>query len=167
MTTLTEREQDILESFREFVEDGCEHDDRYGQARRNDSEDGSVLATVFEAGEACWFEVAVIPEIPQIRVSFIVTDQALIEDFREAMRESEASLEQVVRGSFAEAGLDWPDAPVHHSGEGETPFFIATPWDVEDIYDLENEAFRNQTLRMLEGYVSAFSPVMFDEEDDD
>jgi hypothetical protein len=167
MTTLTQREQDILMSFREFIEDSCEHDDRYGEARRMDSEDGSVLATVFEAGDSCWFEVALIPEIPQIRVGFLIENPALTEDFLSSLRESFGSLADVVRGSFAEAGLNWVDAPVEHSREGETPFFVATPWDVEDLYDLENEAVRNRTLRMLEGYVLAFSPVMFDDEDDE
>ncbi|MCH9003195.1 MAG: hypothetical protein IIC02_11530, partial [Planctomycetes bacterium] len=59
--TLTADQTQLIESFRVYVEGAVAADDRYGSMARHDREDGSTLSLRFDAGETCWFEVAVRP----------------------------------------------------------------------------------------------------------
>jgi hypothetical protein len=163
----TEIQQEIVASFRNFIEDSCAHDDRYGHVSRSDSEDGTVQATRFEVDECCWLEAAVIPDVTQIRVSFITSDRTIYEEIEESIEASGTSPQQLVQAMFAEAGLDWKDPPVERSQGGESSYGFATVWPLEDLQDLEQDAVRNRVLRMLEGYMLAFVPATILEDDEE
>lgn len=161
----TEQQSAIVDAFRSFVEDTCAHDDRYGAAERHDRKDGSTLATRLAAGESCWFEVAVRPLIPQVRVGFVTDDRWKSEEIEQAIQDSGDTMEEFVGIAFEEAGLDWDEPPVEHYREAGQFFYFATPLDLEHLADLDEERIRNKTLRMLEGYLIAFGPVIVSEEE--
>ena len=163
--SMTDQQAEIVEAFRTFIEDGCAHDDRYGVAERHDRADGSTLATRFAAGESCWFEVAVRPTLPQLRVGFVTDDRWKSEAVEQAIQDSGDTMEEFVGIAFDEAGLDWEEPPVEHYRDGGTHFYFATPIDLEDITDLDTDKLRNKTLRMLEGYLIAFGPVIIGDEE--
>ena len=163
--SITDQQTEIVEAFRTFIEDGCAHDDRYGAAERNDREDGSTLATRFAAGESCWFEVAVRPMLPQLRVGFVTDDRWKSEEVEQAIQDSGDTMEEFVGIAFDEAGLDWEEPPVEHYRDGGTHFYFATPIELEHLGDLDEEKVRNKTLRMLEGYLIAFGPMIVGDEE--
>ena len=163
---LTERDRENVDAFRCYIEDLVVSDDRYGPAGRHDREDESTLATRFDAGPGCWFEVALWPMIPRIHVGFLTTDQGKSEEIQQAIHESGESVEQLVAAGFADAGLDWAEPPVEHYLDERGGFYFATPLQVEDLVDLDTEGVRNTVLRMLEGYLIAFGPAIAPEEDE-
>ncbi len=158
--TLEEAAMNTIEAFRQYIEDSVAIDDRYGVASRNDRADGSTPATRFAVGESCWFEVAVRPLIPQVRVGFVTRDRWKSEECEQAIQDSGESMGEFVGLGFGEAGLDWEEPPVEHYREGEADFYFATPLEVEDLVDLDTEEVRNKVLRMLEGYLIAFGSLI-------
>lgn len=164
---LDEQTRKTVEAFRVYIEDMVAADERYGAVERRDDEDESTLATRFEAGPSCWFEVAVRPMIPQIRVGFLTNDRQRSEDIELAIQESGGTVGQFVEVGFSDAGLNWPEPPVEHHHDGEESFFFTTPWDIEDLVDLDLDEIRNKTLRMLDGYLIAFGPEVEIEEEDE
>ena len=163
---LTEDDRETIEAFRTFVEDFLTTDDRYGPAERHDHDDESTLATRFEVAPACWFEVAIRPMIPQIRVGFLTDDRWKSEGMEQAIQDSGDSMGEFVGAGLAEAGLDWNEPPVEHYREGERFFYFATPLAIDELCDLDLTEPRNKTLRILEGYLIAFGPALsFDDED--
>ena len=162
---LTDLDREIVEAFRRYVEDSVVSDDRYGPAQRHDRDDESTLATHFEAGPGCWFEIAVRPMIPQIRVGFLTNDRETSEEVEQAIQDSGDSMEKFLEPGFADAGLDWKQPPVEHYHDEGANFYFATPLEVEDVVDLDTEELRNKVLRMLEGYMIAFGPAIESDED--
>lgn len=163
---LTELQRDTIESFRALIEDSVSTDERYGPTSRHDREDGSLLATRFAAAPTCWFEVAVRPLVPQIRVGFLTSDRWKSEEAEQAVEDSGDTMSEFVESGFDEAGLDWPDPPVEHFREAGEFYYFATPLALDEINDLQSDAIRNKTLRMLEGYLIAFGPAIEVEEDE-
>ena len=88
--------------------------------------------------------------------SFAIT----VEELEQAIQDSGDSMEEFVGVGMNEAGLDWDEPPVEHYRDGGTHFYFATPIDLEHITDLDTDKLRNQVLRMLEGYLIAFGPVI-------
>ena len=163
---LDEHSQSIVEAFRAYIEDYVGTDERYGKPTRHDRDDGTVLITRFEAAPSCWFEVALHPTTPQIRVGFLTDDQAMNQEIEQAIQESGDTLEKFVGFGFQDAGLDWAQPPVEHYKDDEGHFGFVTPLVVENLPDLEAEDLRDQTLRMLEGYLIAFGPAIVVEEEE-
>lgn len=163
---LNEQDRERIEAFRVFVEDSLATDDRYGAKSREDREDDSTLATRFAVGAACWFEFAVRPMIPQVRVAFLTENRWTNEECEEAVEESGDSMEEFVGMGFSDAGLDWAEPPVEHYREGGKHFYFATPLALEELSDLDRDEVRNKTLRMLEGYLIAFGPAITVEEEE-
>ena len=60
---LTEQDRERIEAFRTFIADTVATDIRYGLSERHDRDDESTLATRFNPGPSCWFEVAVRPSL--------------------------------------------------------------------------------------------------------
>ena len=83
---LSEEDIDLIEAFRDYVEDFEAADERYGPASRLNSDDESIMASRFEAGPSCWFEVAVHTAIPQVRVGFLTSDTSLGDEIEQAVR---------------------------------------------------------------------------------
>ncbi len=163
--TLTEDDHAIIEAFRSYVEDSVGMDERYGESGRCDLEDGTTLATRFEAAPGCWFEFALRPGIPQIRVGFVTNDRWKSEEIEQSIQDSGDTMGEFVGIGMEEAGLDWEEPPVEHYREAAEFFYFATPLPIEDFMDLEKEETRNKVLRMLEGYLIAFGPALEGEEE--
>ncbi|MGB2984608.1 MAG: hypothetical protein WBE26_01885 [Phycisphaerae bacterium] len=163
---LDEQSRETVEAFREYVEDAVAIDDRYGPVQRDDWEDESTLATWFEAGPSCWFQIVVHPMIPQIRVGFLTDDPSISEELEQAIQESGDTLEAFVELGFREAGLDWKEPPVERYREGDEHICFATPLELDELADLDLDEIRNKTLRMLEGYLIAFGPAIIEGEEE-
>ncbi|RME41121.1 MAG: hypothetical protein D6788_01895 [Planctomycetota bacterium] len=162
---LDEEARRRIEAFRAEVEASVARDGRYGAGRRFDREDASTLATRFAAGDHCWFEVAVRPFVPQVRVAILTDDRWKSEEMEQAIQDSGDTMSEFVGLGFEDAGLDWPEPPVEHYREGGTYFYFATPLDLEAISDLDRPDVRNRVLRMLEGYRLAFGPTLTAQEE--
>jgi len=163
---LSEQDLERIESFRDFVETSCAGDDRYGSPSRHDREDGSILATRFEAGPQCWFEMAIRPNIPQIRVGFLTDDRWKSEEIEQAIEDSGDTMQEFVELGFEEAGLEWPDPIVEHFREAGKYFYFSTPLTLDELAGLDQDEVRNKALRMLEGYLIAFGPAIVVEEEE-
>ena len=162
---LTQQQQEIVESFRSFIEESVAIDDRYGPASRHDRDDGSTLATRFSAAPACWFEIAVRPLIPQVRVGFVTTDRWKSEEIEQAIEDSGDTMQEFVEIALEEAGVPGPYQPVEHYREAGEYFYFATPLPLDELTDLERDEVRDRTLCMLEGYLLAFGPAIVVEEE--
>lgn len=161
----SEEDHEVIEAFRTYIEDSVANDDRYGACKRLDRDDASTLALRFEATPTCWFEVALRPLIPQIRVAFLTNDRWLSEELEQAIQDSGDSMEEFVGVGMNEAGLDWDEPPVEHYRDGGEFFYFATPLVIEELPDLERDQVRNKVVRMLEGYLIAFGPALTDDEE--
>ena len=157
---LSENEHEVIEAFRDYVEGSVEADDRYGVVSRCDDEEGTILASRFEAGPTCWLEVAVHTTIPQVRIAFLTSDESIGEEAEQAIQESGGTLQGHVAEAFKEAGLDWNDPPVERVHEAGEYVYFGTPLDVDDLFDLEWTDVRRKVVRMLEGYLIAFGPAI-------
>jgi len=163
---LTAADVDRIEAFRTYIEESVANDDRYGSRARHDREDGSTLATRFEAGGACWFEIALRPNIPQVRVGFVTTDRWKSEEVETAIEESGDSMQEFVGIAMEEVGLDWPEPPVEHYRQAGEYFYFATPLALDELADLDGDEVRDKTLKMLEGYLIAFGPALGGDEEE-
>lgn len=163
--SLTVEDGAYIEAFRSYVEDSVRLDERYGESSRADREDGSTLATRFEAASGCWFEFAIRPSARQIRVGFLTNDRWKSEEIEQAIQDSGDTMSEFVGVGMEEAGLDWEEPPIEHYREAGEYFYFATPLAIEDLRDLEMEEIRNKVLRMLEGYLIAFGPALEGEEE--
>ncbi len=163
---LSEKERERIEAFRAYVEDTAASDDRYGPMERVDREDESVLATRFAPAPKCWFEIALRPHIPQIRVGFLTDDRWKSEECETAIEESGDTMQEFVGLGFSDAGLEWPDPPVEHFRESGQYFYFATPLALEGLEDLDLGEIRDKALRMLEGYFIAFGPAVAVEDEE-
>lgn len=161
---LTEEQTQFIESFRVYVEDAVEADDRYGSVSRHDREDDSAPALRFEAGPTCWLEVAVRPIVPEVRVSFVTSDRTKSEEIEQAIQDTGESMAEVVGGGFGAAGLDWDKPPVEQYCEAGESFHFATPLALDELADLEWPKTRDKVVRMLEGYLVAFGSAIIMEE---
>jgi len=165
---LSEEERDMVDAFREYVQDAVAADDRYGPVTHADGDD-AVFAVRFEASSTCWFEVAIEASIPRIRVGFLTTDEFLGAEAEEVIEDAGETLQSHVGEGFRHAGLDWSEPPVERIQlEGEY-FCYTTPLPIDEIPDLEWDDVRGKVVRMLEGYLIAFGPAIevADHEDDD
>ncbi len=162
---LSEHDSERADAFLTYIEDTNAADERYGVPQRNQRDDGTTVATWFEAGPSCWFEVAVRPQIPQVRVAFLTDDRETSEELEQIIEDSDHTMEEFVGAGLKEAGLRWSDPPVEHYCDDGKYFYFANPLDLEDPGDLDEDATRNKTLRMLEGFLIAFGPaILIDEE---
>jgi hypothetical protein len=157
---------DTIAAFRKYVEDSVANDDRYGAATRCDADDGTVLATRFDAGSSCWFEVVIHVPTAQVRVGFLTTDSQVDEELAEAIRESVGSLAAFVGEGFQEAGLEWESPIVNHETGDGLGFSYTTPIDLDELLELDRDEIRDKVVRMLEGYLVAFGPAVFLDEED-
>ncbi|MEK6799694.1 MAG: hypothetical protein AABZ12_12065 [Planctomycetota bacterium] len=157
---ISDDDRDRIEAFRVFVEDATAGDDRYGEPSRDDRDDGSMLATRFAVAPNCWLEVGLGPMIPQVRVGVVTTDRWKSEEMEELIESSGDSMEEFVGAGMSEVGLDWEAPPVEHYREAGQYFYFATPLKLDELRDLESDAVRDKTLRMLEGYMIAFGPIL-------
>lgn len=130
--------------------------ERFSQVAREDRPDGSILADRFRLAERLWLEVAVRPHIPQVRVGIGTDSRWLSEELEQAIEDSGDTMSEFVELGFDEAGLDWHDPVVEHFREQGKYFYFATSLNLPSLAALEDEATRDRTRRMAEGYFLAF-----------
>ncbi len=164
---LSEEDVELIEAFRDYVEDFVAEDDRYGPVSRVNSDDHSIMASRFEAGPSAWFEIAVHPAIPQVRVGFLTRDTAVGDEVEQGLKQEGGTLSGYVGGGFREAGLDWPHPPVEQYHEAGEYSYFATPLEIDELGDLDFADTRGKVVRMLEGYLIAFGPEIVLEPDDE
>ena len=160
---LSSEDLERIEAFRNYIEDSVASDDRYGPASRHDPESQAWFASRFEAAPNCWFEVGVKPSPAQVHVAFLTSDTERAGIGRQTIEESGGGTEQYIAATFAELGIDWPDAHVEQASEGDLTRYT-TVTALDDLDDLDSEQRRNQALSVLEGMLVAFAPALAVEE---
>ena len=156
---LSENDRAVVEAFRTFMEDSVGADERYGTGSRHDKPDGSQIATRFHAGGSCWFELAVTPAKPEVRVGFVTDDLVTNDGMMELIADAGQTMSEFVGVGFQDAGLDWPDPPVNHAEQGGS-YSFTTPLEIEDLSDLDSDEIRDRVTRMIEGYLISFGPAL-------
>lgn len=154
---ITEQQQSLVEDFRSWIESKVQADENFGDGERVDREDGSTLATRFKDDDHVWYEVAVRPLLPQVRVGILTDDRWRSEDFEQMIEDSGDTMQEFVELGFETADLEWVEPPVEHYREHGQYFYFATPLDLESLDQIEAEPIREKILKMLEGYRLAFS----------
>ncbi|HKQ47274.1 MAG TPA: hypothetical protein VJZ71_04290 [Phycisphaerae bacterium] len=159
---VTTEQRDKVEAFRVHFETALARDERFAGSHRHDREDGSTLATRWRSSvnEHVWFEIAVRPLIPQVRVGVLTDDRWKSEDFEERIEESGDTMSEFVEMGFHEAGLEWLEPTVEHFREEMKYFYFATAFELRDLNELSDPAVRSKTRQMLEGYDRAFGPFI-------
>ena len=147
----------IVDAYRAWVESTVSADLPLAVLERHDREDGSTLASRWKVDHRLWYEIAVRPFLPQVRVAMLTDDPWRSRDFEQMIEASSLTLEEFVAQGIEAAGLAWRDPPVEHYCEWRTWFYFATPLDLKSIDLLADEAFRQKTHRVLMGYHHAFS----------
>lgn len=155
--SVNEEQWRLIADFRGWIEHHVNGTVNWGHAERHDREDGSMLATRWPAGEHVWYEVAVRPLLPQVRVSILTDDRWSSEELEQTIEDSGDTMSEFVELGFETAGLEWPAPPVEHYREHAQFFYFATPLDLTAVTDVADEAIRRKVLQMLEGYYHAFS----------
>lgn len=159
---VTTEQREKVEGFRAHFEKALAGDGRFAGLHRHDREDGSTLATRWPSlvNEHVWFEIAVRPLIPQVRVGILTDDRWKSEDFEEKIEESGDTMSEFVEMGFHEAGLEWLEPTVEHYREEMKYFYFATAFDLRDLNELADSAVRRKAGQMLEGYYRAFGPFL-------
>jgi len=157
---LTGIQQDQVQSFRAAIEDQLGGDSRFAGRTRHDRPDGSTLATRWQSvvNPHVWFEIAVRPLIPQIRVGILTDDRWKSEDFEEKIEESGDTMSEFVELGFDEAGLEWKEPIVEHYREDMKYFYFATALAVSSLDELPGKV--GEARKMLDGYHHAFGPFL-------
>lgn len=150
---------DRIESFRAYIEDSTATDDRYGPVQRLDSPGDGVFASRWEVAPSCWFEVAVDANIPHIRVAFLTDDEGRSEAVQAAITDSEQGLDGYVAAALHDAGLSGTDPQLEAGRRGNFASTMAT-LPLDELRDLEDDPMRDKILRILEGFLIAFSPAL-------
>ena len=157
LTRLDDRHRDVMDAFRAWIESAAEGELGLTGGRRYDRRDERTLATHWPANGHLWYEIAVLPFLPQVRVAMVTDDPYRSRDFERMIEDSGNTRREFVALGFRTAGLDWREPPVEHYCERGTRFFFATPLDLDTIDRLAEAALREKVLKMLAGYRHAFS----------
>ena len=158
--TLSTQQQDQVVSFRTAMEDALNGDPRFTGHLRHDRPDGSTLATRWQSAvnPQVWFEIAVRPLIPQVRVGILTDDRWKSEDLEEKIEESGDTMSEFVELGFDEAGLEWKGPIVEHYREDMKFFYFATALILSSLDELPSK--KTQVRQMLDGYHHAFGPFL-------
>jgi hypothetical protein len=159
---LTSTHLDVVDSFRTTMEEGLAGDPRFAKPERVDRPDGAMLATRWASVEnpRVWFEIAVRPGIPQVRVGVLTDDRWKSEDFEEKIEESGDTMGEFVEMGFDEADLTWKDPIVEHFREDMKYFYFATSLDLGAVDELSSGATRGKIRKMMDGYFHAFGAFL-------
>src|SRR5438477_778478 len=113
---LTRQQTDQIEECRAWLDGLYAGDTRFAGLERHDRSDGSTLAARWQSAKNphVWFEIAIRPFIPQIRVGMLTDDRWKSEDFETKIEESGDTMREFVEMGFEEAGLEWLNPPVEH-----------------------------------------------------
>lgn len=153
---LTDEQRRMIEGFRRGLEAHADEALDAGSPEREDREDESTLAMRWPAGEHVWYELAVRPFLPQVRVGILTDDRWKSEELEQVIEDSGDTMSEFVELGFETAGVDWPEPPVEHYRDRGKYFYFATPLDLESIEEIADPSVQDKVRRMLEGYRHAF-----------
>jgi hypothetical protein len=153
---------ELVEAFRSAIEKELNSDPRFSAYHRHDWPDGSTLATRWTSAvnPQVWFEIAVRPLIPQVRVGILTDDRWKSEDLEEKIEESGDTMGEFVEMGFHEAGLEWLEPTVEHYREEMKFFYFATAFELKDVADLASPDVRKKAREMFDGYHHAFGEFL-------
>jgi len=154
---LSDAQRQLVRGFRDALETALADDARFRDATREDRPDESTLATRWQAADRVWFEIALRPLIPQVRVAVLTDDRWRSEDWEEKIEESGDSMNEFIGMGMHDAGLDWEEPPVEHYRADLKYFYFTTPLELSRLDDLADPATRDRIRRMFDGYYNAFS----------
>jgi len=162
MSMLTTAQRDRVDSFRTALEDALKSDARFAGSTRHDRPDGATLACRWQsdANPQVWFEIAVRPLIPQVRVGILTDDRWKSEDLETKIEESGDTMGEFVEMGFEEAGLTWKDPIVEHFREDMKFFYFSTALNLALLDDLARPEIRTKARQMFDGYFHAFGPFL-------
>ena len=164
---LSETDLSIVQAFRDWLDLQIASQEQFSAVSRVDREDQSTLATRWQASPSIWFEIAIRPAIPQVRVGILTDDRWVSEEFEQGIEDSGDTMCEFVEEGFHDAGLDWPEPPVEHFRDQGKYFYFSTALDFAALDQLKNDAdLRNKIVRMFEGYHAAFGPLISNEKED-
>lgn len=153
---LTDEQRGVIRDFRTWMEQHVGRGSQWAGPQRQDREDESTLASRWPAGENLWYEVALRPHLPQVRVGVLTDNRWKSQELEQIIDDSGDTMSEFLELGFETAGLEWPAPPVEHYREHNQCFYFATPLDLHRLDDLGHEAIRRKVLQMLEGYYHAF-----------
>jgi hypothetical protein len=157
---LSEQQRQLVEDFRRWIESALSEGARFGEAQREDRDDASTLATRWPHDQDVWFEVAVRPFLPQVRVGVVTTDRWKSEDLEQMIEDSGDTMQEYIEAGFDAVDLEWPEPPVEHYRDQGRYFYFATPLDLIEIAQLADDKLRDKVRLMFEGYYRAFTGQM-------
>ena len=161
---LTQTDRTHIDQFRDWLDAALASDDRLGPPQRIDRLDGSHLTTRFAMAESVWVELAIRPVAMQIQASVLTDDRWASEEMEQGIEDSGDTMQEFVEMGFEDAGLEWIDPPVMHYREAGKFFYFSTPLELESWAALNDEALRNKSRQMVQGYCNAFGPVVMQNE---
>lgn len=153
---LTDEQRAVIGEFRTYIESHVPEGLKGVSVVREDREDESTLASRWAVGEHVWYEVALRPLLPQVRVGVVTDDRWKSEDFEQKIEDSGDTMSEYVELGFETAGLEWSEPPVEHYREQGKYFYFATPLELERLADLTKDETRGKVVAMLTGYLQAF-----------
>ncbi|MHC4441339.1 MAG: hypothetical protein ACYTF1_18610 [Planctomycetota bacterium] len=151
-----EPQRGIIDDFRGWIESGVSNFLQTSDFDRHDREDGSSLLTRWPAGRHYWYEISLHPFLPQLRIGIMTDDRFRSQDLEHLISDSGDTLQEFVMQGFELAGLHWSYPPVEHYCEEGLRYYFSTPTDLRSIDQLNDEACRTKTLKILAGYRYAF-----------
>ena len=154
--SLSPADEKLVNDFRTAIETELSQDERFGPATREDRPDGSTRGSRFHVGGRIWLEVAVRPQIPQIRVGVVSDDRWVNEELEEAVEETGDTMPEFIEMGFDEVGLEWPEPVVEHYRDQGKYFYFATAWEPPALAELATPAAREKVKLMALGYYEAF-----------
>ena len=154
--SLSPADEKQVHEFRTALEAELSDDERFGPAVREDRADGSTRCTRFHVGGRIWIEVALRPQIPQLRVGVMSDDRWVNEELEEAVEETGDTMSEFIEFGFDEVGLEWAAPVVEHYRDQGKYFYFATAWEPAALAELATPAARDKTRKMALGYYEAF-----------
>jgi hypothetical protein len=154
---LAEQQRQFVNNFREWIESALSREERFGETLREDREDASTLVTRWPHDDDVWYEVAIRPFLPQVRVGIVTTDRWKSEEFEQMIEDSGDTMQEYVEAGFDAVDLEWPEPPVEHYRDQGRYFYFATPLDLKELNELADDDVREKVRLMFEGYYKAFT----------
>lgn len=154
---LADRSYRIIVEFRAWIEVAVGERLPFSSPEHHDREDAWSLTTKWQSEPHIWYEIALRPFLPQLRVGILTDDPDRSGDFEQMIAAADFTLQEFVAHGLKAAGLAWPDPPVEHYCERGCSFYFATPLDLKSIDVLADHSFREEAFRVLLGYHGAFS----------
>jgi hypothetical protein len=155
--SLTDTHREIIDAFRTWFEEQLAGDERLGRPTRHDRQDGSTLATRWEVAPNLWYELTLRPLIPQARAGVLTDDRWKSEELEQKIEDSGDTMSEFVEAGFDAVELEWPDPVVEHYRDQGRYFYFATALELESPDALGEPATRDKILKMLRGYIYAFT----------